>query len=182
MKLTETAIYGAWLIEPQPVGDERGSFARTWDPKVFARYGLDTDVAQCSLSQNRRRGTLRGLHFQRRPFEETKLVRCTSGAIFDVCVDLRPDSPSFCRWIGLELSRTNGWALFIPKGCAHGFLTLADDSDVTYQMSQDYEPDAAGGVRWDDRAFSIRWPAPVVVINDRDRSWPPFVPAIMDTA
>jgi dTDP-4-dehydrorhamnose 3,5-epimerase len=169
-----TGIDGVWVIEPERHDDERGFFARTWEPEEFTERGLNSDLAQCSISYNRQRGTLRGLHYQAAPHEEAKLVRCTAGAIFDVAVDLRPDSPTFRDWFGVELSAENRLALFVPEGCAHGFLTLADDSEVHYQISQAYVPDAGRGVRWDDPAFAIRWPSEVVVINERDKSYADF--------
>jgi dTDP-4-dehydrorhamnose 3,5-epimerase len=169
-----TDIGCAWVIEPERLEDERGFFARTWDPEEFAQRGLNTELAQCSISYNRARGTLRGLHYQAAPYQEAKLVRCTAGAIFDVVVDLRPDSPTFRDWFGVELSPENRLATYVPEGCAHGFLTLDDDSEVHYQISQSYMPEAAKGVRWDDPAFAISWPGEVVVINDRDRSYPDF--------
>jgi dTDP-4-dehydrorhamnose 3,5-epimerase len=171
-----TGIDGAWVIEAEQLGDERGFFARTWDADEFAERGLNPRLAQCSISYNRARGTLRGLHYQAAPFEEAKLVRCTAGAIFDVVVDLRPESSSFKGWFGEELSAENRRALYVPEGCAHGFLTLADDSEVHYQISQFYAPESARGVRWDDPAFGITWPGEVVVINDRDRTYPDFRP------
>ena len=169
-----TDIDGVWVIEPERHDDERGFFARTWEPEEFRERGLNSDLAQCSISYNRARGTLRGLHYQAAPHEEAKLVRCTAGAIFDVAVDLRPDAPTFTDWFGVELSAENRLALFVPEGCAHGFLTLADDSEVHYQISQAYVPDAGRGVRWDDPAFAIRWPSEVVVINERDKSYADF--------
>jgi dTDP-4-dehydrorhamnose 3,5-epimerase len=174
MKLVETSVDGAWIVEPERHADERGFFARTWDAEVFERHGLESQLVQCSISHNTRRGTLRGMHYQAAPHEETKLVRCTTGAIFDVAVDLRPDSPTYTRWFGVELSAENRLALYIPKGCAHGFLTLEDDTEVLYQMTEVWAPDAARGVRFDDPAFGIRWPGEVAVINERDRAYPDF--------
>lgn len=173
----ETSIADVWLIEPERHQDARGYFARTWDPREFAERGLEPRVVQCSISFSRRRGTLRGLHYQTAPHGETKLVRCTSGAIFDVAVDLRPGSPTFRNWVGRELTADNCLALYIPESCAHGFLTLADDTEVAYQISEFHSPDAARGVRWDDPAFAISWPAEVVIVNDRDRSYPEFATA-----
>jgi dTDP-4-dehydrorhamnose 3,5-epimerase len=174
MIFKDTGIGGVWVIEPERHEDERGFFARTWDPDGFAERGLNPALAQCSISFNRARGTLRGLHYQAAPHEEAKLVRCTAGAIFDVAVDLRPDSSRFRDWFGVELSAENRLALYVPEGCAHGFLTLADDSEVHYQISQAYVPEAGRGVRWNDPAFAIRWPGEVVVINGRDGSYPDF--------
>jgi dTDP-4-dehydrorhamnose 3,5-epimerase len=173
----DTEIAGVRVIEPERFEDERGFFARTWDVDEFAQHGLNQRVVQCSISYNRRRGTLRGMHYQAPPHEEAKLVRCTAGAIFDVAVDLRPGSPTFTQWFGVELSAENRLALYITEGCAHGFLTLTDDSEILYQMSALYAPHAARGARWDDPAFGIRWPDDVAVINDRDRTYPDFVQA-----
>lgn len=174
MIFRNTGIDGAWVIEPERLEDERGFFARTWDVDAFAERGLDPRLAQCSISYNHARGTLRGLHYQVAPHEEAKLVRCTAGVIFDVAVDLRPASPTFREWLGIELSAANRLALYVPEGCAHGFLTLDDDSEVHYQISQPYIPEASRGVRWNDTGFGITWPDEVVVINERDRSYPDF--------
>jgi dTDP-4-dehydrorhamnose 3,5-epimerase len=174
MIFKDTGIEGVWVIEPERHEDERGFFARTWDPQEFAERGLNPELAQCSISFNRARGTLRGLHYQAAPHEEAKLVRCTAGSIFDVVVDLRPDSSTFRDWFGVELSAENRLSLYVPEGCAHGFLTLADDSEVHYQISQAYVPEAGRGVRWNDAAFAIRWPGEVVVINERDGTYPDF--------
>jgi dTDP-4-dehydrorhamnose 3,5-epimerase len=174
MIFKDTGINGVWVIEPERLEDERGFFARTWDPDEFAERGLNPELAQCSISFNSVRGTLRGLHYQAAPHEEAKLVRCTAGSIFDVAVDLRPGSSMFRDWFGVELSAENRLALYVPEGCAHGFLTLADDSEVHYHISQAYVPEAGRGVRWNDPAFAIRWPGEVVVINERDGSYPDF--------
>lgn len=174
MRLAATGIVGAAVVEPECHDDERGFFARIWDANEFESQGLAGRMAQCSISFNPLRGTLRGLHYQAAPNEEAKLVRCTSGAIFDVSVDLRPDSPTFRSWFGVELSADNRLAHYMPEGCAHGLLTLRDDSEVLYMISEFYAPDAARGIRFDDPAFGIQWPAEVVVINERDRSFPDF--------
>jgi dTDP-4-dehydrorhamnose 3,5-epimerase len=174
MIFTDTGIGGVWVIEAERIEDERGFFARTWDFEEFAEQGLNPKLAQCSISFNRIRGTLRGLHYQGVPYEEAKLVRCTAGAIFDVALDLRPGSATIGEWFGIELSAENRRALYVPEGCAHGFLTLDDGCEVHYQISQPYSPEAARGVRWDDPAFAITWPDEVVVINERDRSYPDF--------
>jgi dTDP-4-dehydrorhamnose 3,5-epimerase len=176
MILRATEIDGVWVVEPERFEDERGFFARTWDRREFAELGLSDRLEQASVSFNRRRGTLRGLHYQAAPHEETKLVRCTAGAIFDVAVDLRPSSPTFKGWVGVELSRDNRLSLYIPEGCAHGFLTLTDEAEVAYQISVPHVPEAARGVRFDDDAFGIEWPGEALVINDRDRTYPDFVP------
>jgi dTDP-4-dehydrorhamnose 3,5-epimerase len=167
-----TPLAGAYWIEAERIEDERGFFARTWDFAQFAGLGLDTDLAQTNLSFNRRAGTLRGMHFQLPPHSESKLVRCVQGRLYDVIVDLRPQSPTFLRWFGVELSADNLVSLFVPKGFAHGFQTLADDTMVYYQMSDAYAPAAAGGLRWDDPALAIDWPLPVSVIAARDAGYP----------
>jgi dTDP-4-dehydrorhamnose 3,5-epimerase len=174
MIFRDTAIAGVCVIEPERFEDDRGFFARTWDPDEFGEHGLNPELAQCSISYNRARGTLRGLHYQAAPHEEAKLVRCTAGAIFDVAADLRPDSSTFRGWFGVELSAENRLALYVPEGCAHGFLTLAEDSEVHYQISQAYVPEAGRGVRWNDPAFAIRWPAEVILMNERDASYEDF--------
>lgn len=174
MVFTETRVKGVFLIEPERHDDDRGFFARTWSAREFCDRGLDASIAQCSVSYNHQRGTVRGMHYQAPPHDETKLVRCTRGAIFDVALDLRRDSETFGQWVGEELTAHNHRMLYIPVGCAHGFQTLADGSEVFYQISQVYEPAAARGVRWDDPAFDIRWPEPVRVIAERDRTYPDF--------
>jgi dTDP-4-dehydrorhamnose 3,5-epimerase len=169
-----TRLRDAWLIDIEPREDERGFFARTWCRQELAAHGLDTEIAQESLSFNRHRGTIRGLHFQLPPHEEIKIVRCTRGAIFDVIVDLRPRSPSYLCWQGFELSAENRRAIYVPKGFAHGFQTLTDNAEIAYQISAFYAPEAAGGYRHDDTAFAIAWPLPVTVISERDLGWPTF--------
>ena len=172
-------VSGAYLIEPEPIADERGLFARTFCAEEFARRGLDARVSQCNTSANRRAGTLRGMHYQAAPHGEAKLVRCTRGAIFDVAVDLRPSSSTYLRWAAAELTADNRQAFFIPAGCAHGFQTLADDSEVLYQMSTPYVPGAGRGVRWNDPAFGITWPEPPPLgrtISERDRVYPDLTP------
>lgn len=163
----------------ETIGDERGWFARTFDAEVFAAHGLDPAVVQCNVSYNARAGTLRGMHFQADPHGEDKLVRCQRGALFDVIVDLRADSATRGQWFGVELTPENGRSLFIPKGFAHGFQTLADDTEVHYQMSTPYVPGAGDGVRWDDPAFGIEWPpAPAGgrIISERDAAYPDHAP------
>ena len=169
---------GTIVIEVERHEDERGFFARAFCADEFAAHGLSTSVAQCNISFNRRRGTVRGLHFQRLPHAEAKLVRCTAGAIYDVAVDLRPASPTFCRHVGVELTARNRRMLYVPPGFAHGFQTLADESEVFYQMSEPFAAAAADGVRWDDPAFAIVWPLDVQVISERDRSFADFRPAV----
>ena len=165
-------MIGPWLIEPELISDERGSFARTWCAAEFEERGLNSRLVQCNISTNRLRGTVRGMHFQREPHAEAKLVRCTRGAICDVIVDLRPDSPTFRRWIAQELSADNHRLFYIPEGFAHGFQTLTDDAEVFYQMSREFVPGAASGVRWDDPALRIDWPLPISIISERDQTWP----------
>ena len=176
MLFREKEIEGVWVVEPERYEDERGFFARTWDTFEFAERGLNGNLVQSSISYNRRRGTLRGMHFQIGPHAEAKLVRCTAGSIFDVAVDLRPSSSTFRKWAGVELSAENRLALYVPEGCAHGFLTLADDVEVGYQISAPHAPTAARGVRFDDPAFGILWPEEIVVISERDRKYPDFEP------
>lgn len=176
MIFRETALAGAFVIEPERLVDERGFFARTWCQRELQERGLDAGLAQCSISFNLTRGTLRGMHYQIAPYAETKLVRCTAGAIFDVIVDLRPGSKSFRRWCGVELSQQNRKMLYIPKGCAHGFLTLSDNVEVFYQISEFYSAAHARGVRWNDPAFAIQWPGEVKLISERDRSYPDSAP------
>lgn len=172
MQFQPTPIPGCFVVAPERHADARGHFARTWDGGAFAAHGLNPAIAQCSASFNERRGTLRGMHFQRAPHAEAKLVRCTRGAVFDVCLDLRPDSPTFHRWHGETLTADNGVALYVPEGCAHGFLTLDDATEVFYTITAPYVPAAAGGVRYDDPVFGIAWPAPVRVIHERDARYP----------
>src|ERR1700677_190238 len=160
MRFLQTPLAGACVIELEEIEDERGWFARSFDPQEFAAHGLDPAIAQCNVSFNARCGTLRGLHYQAAPHGESKLVRCVRGAIFDVAVDLRADSPSYRQWHGVELSGENRLAYYIPVGLAHGFQTLTDDCEVLYQMGHRYVPQAARGVRFDDPAFAIRWPQP----------------------
>jgi dTDP-4-dehydrorhamnose 3,5-epimerase len=173
----ETSVADVWVVEPERHSDERGFFARTWEGEELVAHGLNGNIAHCSISYNGRRGTLRGMHYQAAPHAEVKLVRCTSGAIFDVAVDLRPESPTFTRWVGRELSAENRLALYVPEGCAHGFVTLADATEVVYAISARHVPESGRGVRWDDPAFAIDWPVAVEVINERDASYPDFVPA-----
>ena len=172
MQFTELTIPGAYKIALTLQEDERGFFARTFCQEEFGKRGLGTVVAQCSLSFNARRGTLRGMHYQRAPHAEAKVVRCIRGSIDDVIVDLRPASPAYRRWCSLRLSAENRDSVSVPEGCAHGFLTLEDATEVLYQMSAAYDADAAAGVRWDDPAFGIRWPFEPVVISQRDMQFP----------
>lgn len=176
MRFEKTPLPGAWVIELEPIGDERGWFARTFDAAEFLQRGMNPAVVQCNASFNARRGTLRGMHYQAEPHGESKLVRCVRGAIFDVAVDLRAGSPTFRSWHGVELTAENRLAFYIPAGLAHGFQTLSDDAEVLYQMGDPYVPDAARGVRFDDPALAIDWPAPdgERTVSERDRSFPDF--------
>jgi len=174
MIFRETPLAGVWLLEPERIADERGFFARTYCRRDFAARGLDPAIAQCSVSFNHRRGTLRGLHFQAAPHEEVKLVRVTRGAVWDVIVDLRPESPTYARHFSIVLSAEDRNELYIPKGMAHGFQTLEDGTEVFYQISGFYASDSARGYRWDDPSFAIPWPEPVTVISEKDRNLPLF--------
>ncbi len=176
MRFMQTPLPGAWVIELEELGDERGWFARTFDAEEFESRGLNPAVVQCNASFNARRGTLRGMHYQGEPHGESKVVRCVRGAIFDVAVDLRPDSPTYRGWHGVELSSETRRAFYIPAGLAHGFQTLTDDAEVLYQMGHRYVPEAARGVRWDDPAFAIDWPAvdSERIISEKDRAYPDY--------
>jgi dTDP-4-dehydrorhamnose 3,5-epimerase len=174
MIFRETPLAGAWVLEPERIADERGFFARTYCRRDLEARGLDPAIAQCSVSFNHRRGTLRGLHFQIAPHEEVKLVRVTRGAVWDVIVDLRPESPTFRKHFSIVLSAESRNELYIPKGMAHGFQTLEDGTEVFYQISEFYAPESARGYRWDDPTFAIPWPEAVTVMSDKDRSLPLF--------
>lgn len=176
MKFLETELKGAFIIDPDRLEDERGFFARVFCEREFAAHGLETRFVQCSISYSPRKGTLRGMHYQSPPHGEAKVVRCTSGAIHDVIVDLRRDSHTYGRWIGVELSAQNSRILYIPKGCAHGFQTLVDNSEVFYQMSAFFHAECAAGIRWNDPVFNVSWPGEVRVISERDKSYPDFQP------
>ena len=172
MIFTETSLPGVYLIDIEPVEDSRGFFARGWCRKEFEEHGLDAAISQVNMSFNPDAGTLRGLHYQQEPNAEAKTVRCVRGAVFDVAVDMRESSPNYLQWIGHELSAENHESLYIPKGFAHGYLTLVPDTELLYSVTEFYAPDAEGGIRYDDPALAIEWPAPVLVISDKDASWP----------
>lgn len=174
MIFRETPLAGAFIVEPERFEDERGFFARTYDRDIFAERGLDVEIVQCSVSYNRRRGTLRGLHFQAAPHEETKLVRCTRGGIWDVIVDLRQGSPTRGCHFAVVLSAEKGNALYVPKGMAHGLLTLEEETEIFYQISERHSPEHARGFRWDDPTFAIPWPEPIAMMSDKDRQLPFF--------
>jgi dTDP-4-dehydrorhamnose 3,5-epimerase len=177
MRFILTNLKGAYILEPEKLEDERGFFARTWCQQEFSERGLDANLVQCSISFNKKRGTLRGMHFQLPPLAETKLVRCTQGAIYDVIIDLRQDSETFLQWVGVELTAENRKAFYVPKGFAHGFQTLEDNTEVFYQISEFYAPECARGLRWNDPTFNITWPQPVSVISERDRNYEDYSPA-----
>ena len=175
MQIEATTIPGVMHVRPDAHSDERGLFARTYDADNFAAAGLPTTWPQCNISWNQYRATLRGMHFQRRPHGEPKLVRCTRGRVFDVAVDLRPESPCFRDWIAVELAYERRNALFIPAGCAHGFITLEDDCELLYMMGHVFVPELSAGVRWNDPAFGIKWPFEPITMSERDAIWPDFV-------
>jgi dTDP-4-dehydrorhamnose 3,5-epimerase len=174
MRFVEAKLSGAWLIDPEPTQDHRGFFARTFCVREFAQYGLETDFVQHSTSYSSAKGTLRGMHFQRAPHAEVKIVRCPKGAIWDVIIDLRPSSPTYRRWQAFELTAENRRQLYVPAGFAHGFQTLCDDTEAGYLISAYYAPSAAYGVRYDDPAFAIAWPLPPGPMSARDNGWPDF--------
>jgi dTDP-4-dehydrorhamnose 3,5-epimerase len=169
---TPTRLPGAYLVDIEARCDERGFFARAWCAREFEQHGLSARFVNANISHNLRKGTLRGMHYQRAPYAESKVVRCTRGSVFDVIIDLRPHSSTLGEWIGVELTAANHRMLVVPEGFAHGFVTLVDDTEVTYQVSEYFTPEAEGGVRWDDPAFAIDWPVEVRVVSDKDRSWP----------
>lgn len=176
MIFKKTVLNNALIIEPERIEDERGYFARAWCKKEFEEHGLATDLVQSNISFNKRSGTLRGMHYQAAPFEEIKLVRCTKGAIYDVIIDLNSDSSTFKQWIGVELTEDNNKMLYIPRGFAHGYQTLVNETEVYYQVSEFYSPKSERGIRWNDALFGIDWPeAHERTISDKDRNWPDFV-------
>jgi dTDP-4-dehydrorhamnose 3,5-epimerase len=174
MIITETKLKGSYIIDIEKLEDERGFFARSWCQKEFANHGLNQHLVQCNISFNSRKGTLRGMHYQIEPFAETKLIRCTMGSLFDVIVDIRNDSPSYKQHIGITLTPQNRTMLYVPEGFAHGFITLEDNTEVCYQMSDFYSPNHARGFRWNDPSFGVQWPGDVRVISERDRCYPDF--------
>jgi len=187
MLFKETKLKGAYIIELEPVEDERGFFARSFCQNEFERAGLNFHIVQCNISYNKKRGTLRGMHYQTAPHQEAKIVSCTKGSVFDVIIDLRPDSPTYCQWFAIELTAhssletahrspltANYKMLYIPEGFAHGFQTLEDETAVFYQMSEFYQPESARGVRFNDQAFNIKWPVLEIIISERDRSFQDF--------
>lgn len=175
MIFEETKLKGAYIIHPERLEDDRGFFARAWCKKEFKQRGLRAELVQCNISYNKLRSTLRGMHYQLKPYEETKLVRCTAGAIYDVIIDIRPDSSTYKQWIGVELSAANRTMLYVPRGFAHGYVTLVDNAEVFYQVTEFYAPGVERGIRWNDPEFSILWPnAASLVISEKDKTWPDF--------
>jgi dTDP-4-dehydrorhamnose 3,5-epimerase len=175
MIFSETELQGAFLIELEKISDERGFFARTYCQSEFRRHGLDTEIVQCNMSLSKRKGTLRGMHFQDAPYKEAKLVSCVKGSIYDVIIDLRPSSSTYCRWFSAELNDENNKMLYVPEGFAHGFQAMEDNAVVFYQMSEFYHPECSNGVRWDDPAFGIEWPIANPILSERDRCYPDFL-------
>jgi dTDP-4-dehydrorhamnose 3,5-epimerase len=176
MIFTQTPLRDAFVLDLERLEDERGFFARTWCGKEFAAHGLNARLAQCSTSMTKKRGTLRGMHYQTVPFEEAKLVRCTRGSVHDVIVDIRPESSTYSRWFEIVLSADNRKSVYVPEGFAHGFLTLEDDTEVFYQISQHYSAEHARGFRWDDPLFGIKWPFEPGIMSERDRTYADFSP------
>lgn len=176
MRFRSLGIAGAFAIDLERLEDDRGFFARSFCEQEFAGHGLSSVIAQCNISWNRVQGTLRGIHFQRHPHAEAKLVRCTRGALYDVVVDLRPSSPTYLKWEAIQISADDRTAVYVPDGCGHGFQTLRDDTEVSYQMSERYHPELAGGIRWNDPAVCLAWPLLPPIVSDRDNSYPDLVP------
>ncbi len=174
MIFTETSLKGAYIIELEQIEDERGFFARSWCAREFAEHGLNPNLAQCNVSFNKKKGTLRGMHYQAAPHEEAKMLRCTKGSLYDVIVDLRKDSPTYKQWFSVDLTAENSKQLYIPEGFAHGFQTLEDGTEIFYQMTEFYHPKNAVGVRYDDPAFGIEWPMSDWIISEQDRGYPDF--------
>lgn len=178
MKFIETELSGAFIVEAEPFEDERGSFARVWCQREFEAHGLNPRLVQCNISQNKKKGTLRGMHFQAAPSAEAKLVRCIRGGLCDVIIDLRAGSPAYGKWTAVELTADSPRMLYIPEGFAHGFQTLEDNTDVFYQMSEFYVPECAMGIRWNDPLFNIEWPLAAPILSDKDRNYPDFDPLV----
>jgi dTDP-4-dehydrorhamnose 3,5-epimerase len=174
MIFNKTELEDAYIIELQEFNDERGFFARAFCEKEFKDHGIDFRVVQANTSYSSKKHTLRGMHYQEKPHQEAKLIKCTKGAIYDVIIDMRPDSPTFKKWAGVELTEQNRKMIYVPEGFAHGFLTLEDDTEVYYPVTESYTPGAEKGIRWDDPAFNIDWPAKAAIISAKDKSWPLF--------
>jgi len=175
MVFTETRLKGAFVIEPERIEDERGFFARSWCQKEFEAHGLNPLIVQCNISYNKKKGTLRGMHYQAAPYQEDKIVSCISGAIYDVIIDLRRDSATYCQWFAVELSGDNYRMLYVPVGLAHGFQSLEDNTVVFYQMSEFYHTECARGVKWDDPAFGVKWPVKDNIISEKDCKFSDFI-------
>ena len=175
MKFIKTKFKNCYIIEIERQNDDRGFFARSWDSKIFEKYNLDTEIVQCNISFNLKKNTIRGMHYQISPYEESKLVRSTKGKIMDVVIDLRPNSITFKKWLSVELSEDNFRTLYIPKGMAHGFQTLVDNTEVFYQMTQKYMPEFAKGIRWNDTVFNIKWPNKLSIISNKDNEYDDFL-------
>lgn len=177
MIFKQTKLKGAFIIEMEPIGDIRGFFARAWCKKEFEKHGLRSDFVQANITFNKHKGTLRGMHYQVAPYQEAKVVRCIKGSLFDVIIDLCPDSPTYREWVGIELTEDNYRMLYLPEGFAHGYKTLEDNTEVSYQVSQFYCPESERGIRWNDPGFGIGWPeTSELVISDKDKNWPDFCP------
>ena len=174
MIFNETELKGSFIIELEKKGDERGFFARSWDARIFEEKGLNPNLAQCNISLSKKKGTLRGMHFQVSPHAETKFIRCTKGKIYDVIIDLRAKSQTYMEWAAFELSENNYKILYVPEGFAHGFQSLVDNTEIFYQVSEFYSPENEKGVRWDDEAFKIKWPIEQKIVSEKDQSQEPF--------
>ena len=174
MIFSKTKLSDACIIEIEKIEDERGFFARIWDKEKFLENGIGSEFLQSSISLSKKKGTIRGMHYQTKPFEESKIVRCTRGSIFDVIIDLRADSKTFKEWFGIELSENNYRCMYIPKGFAHGFQTLENDSEVSYQISETYKPEYSKGIRWNDKIFEIKWPLIPTIMSKKDEKFPKF--------
>jgi dTDP-4-dehydrorhamnose 3,5-epimerase len=181
MIFTETKLKGAFIIEIKQLSDDRGFFGRSWCKREMSEHGLNSEIVQANTSFSKLKGTIRGFHFQKYPDEETKLIRCTKGAIYDVIIDLRTDSPTFMQWFGIELSEDNYKMVYVPENFAHAFLTLTDNAEVYYLVTNYFTPHAEGGIRYNDPAFNIPWPVPVMVVSDKDKSHPNFTPNLKPT-
>jgi dTDP-4-dehydrorhamnose 3,5-epimerase len=179
MIFTETKLKGAFIIDVKRLEDERGFFGRAWCKREFAEHGLNGDAVQANVSYNKTKGTLRGMHFQQAPFAETKIVRCTSGALYDVIIDIRPESPTYKQWIAVELTEESMRMLYVPEGFAHGFITLKDHTSVHYVVTQYYAPGCEGGIRYNDPAFNIEWPIEPSVISEKDKVIPDFAEIVL---
>ena len=174
MKFLETKLKGSFNIEIEPIEDDGGFFARAWDKNIFEKNGLNINMSQCNISRSKKRGTTRGMHYQKYPFQETKIVRCTKGKLFNVIIDLRADSKTYLKWDSIELSEENHISRYIPKGFANGIQILEDNSEIFYQMSEFYTPNAEQGIRWDDPFFKIKWPLEPTIISEKDKNWKLF--------